>query len=168
MNWFAKSKEREGEKIKLRFDVCAKKHFSFFLFFRLEKKPWYRLDKRDERMGEKREIRKNDLSGREDRKHRNITRPFWFKFFRSLFVSTLVPPFPTSACTTFPTAFTKHRLPGTPFNRPGNARSLSKLFVARFPPRNAKISPPLPLCNYNRALQILNQQDRWTITKLSK
>lgn len=44
--------------------------------------------------GEKREIRKNDLSGREDRKHRDITRPFWFKFFRSLFVSTLlhVPP----------------------------------------------------------------------------
>lgn len=34
------------------------------------------IDERDERMGEKREIRKNDLSGREDRKHRNITRPF--------------------------------------------------------------------------------------------
>lgn len=27
------------------------------------------------------------------------------------------------------TAFTKHRLPGTPVNRPGNTRSLSKLFV---------------------------------------
>ena len=39
----------------------------------------------------------------------------------------------TPARTTFATAFTKHRLPGTPVNRPGNARSLSKLFVARFP-----------------------------------
>lgn len=28
-------------------------------------------------------------------------------------------------------AFTKHRLPGTPVNRPGNAQSLSGLFVAR-------------------------------------
>lgn len=139
MNWFTKRffhPSFDEQKIKKNTIRYAKKHFFFS-----KRNRWYRLDERDERMGEKREIRKNDLSGREDRKHRNITRPFWFKFFRSLFVSTLVPPFPTSACTTFPTAFTKHRLPGTPFNRPGNARSLSKLFVARFPPRNAKISP---------------------------
>ena len=140
--------------------MCAKKHFSFFFFFfRLEKKPVISVRwKGWKNGGKKREIRKNDLSGREDRKHRNIARPFWFKFFRSLFVSTLVPPppppppppFPTSACTTFPTAFTKHRLPGTPFNRPGNARSLSKLFVARFPPPKCE-NITQPLCNYNRA-----------------
>lgn len=32
----------------------------------------------------------------------------------------------------FPTVFTKHRLPGTPVNRPGNARSLSDLFATPF------------------------------------
>lgn len=30
-------------------------------------------------------------------------------------------------------AFTKHCLPGTPVNRPGNAHCLSKLFIARLP-----------------------------------
>lgn len=110
--------------------------------------------------GGKREIRKNDLSGREDRKHRDIARPFWFKFFRSLFVSTLlhVPPMQHPLVQRSQRRLQNIVCPEHPLIVPETRVPSRNCLSPVFRPEMRKYPRPAII---TVQMQILNQQDWW-------